>query len=223
MRCLNEPIAKQANEQDDCSGRFWDGRYKSQALLDEAAVLACMAYVDLNPIRAGLADTPETSEFTSLFARIAQLKAVVASTDTGETAGPVLSLPPKGLLSFAGNDRPLSESVLPYDFLDYLALVDGTGRAIRQAGCDSRISGAHPGAAQYRDGPMAGDGMPIRRPLSAGAGSSRAGAGLYQGPGAEVVAGDPPLSAVLSGQPGVTIPSRIQLASATGGFIPKNT
>jgi REP element-mobilizing transposase RayT len=116
MRCLNEPIARQANQEDNCSGRFWEGRFKSQALLDEAAVLACMAYVDLNPIRAKMADTPEHSEHTSIQLRI---RAALKSEH------------PKNLLPFIGNERKNQPKGIAFSLQDYLELVDDTGRIIR--------------------------------------------------------------------------------------------
>lgn len=124
MRALNETIARKANQEDKCSGRFWDGRFKSQALLDEAAVAACMAYVDLNPIRAKMADTPETSNHTSIQYRINAAKA---------------GKHPSRLLPFVGNPRQPMPDGLPFVFTDYIELVDRTGRAIIE-GKHGRIS-----------------------------------------------------------------------------------
>jgi len=72
MRCLVEPIARRANREDSCKGRFWEGRYKCQVLCDERAILAAMAYVDLNPIRAGMANRLESSAYTSVATRVAE-------------------------------------------------------------------------------------------------------------------------------------------------------
>jgi REP element-mobilizing transposase RayT len=116
MRALCEPIARMANKEDACTGRFWEGRFKSQALLDEAAVLACMAYVELNPIRAKMVSTPEQSDHTSIQLRIqAALK--------GEQ--------PNSLLPFIGNERKNQPKGIAFSLQDYLELVDDTGRIIR--------------------------------------------------------------------------------------------
>ncbi len=71
MRYLNEPLARLANKEDGCKGRFWEGRFKSQRLLDETAILACMVYVDLNPVRAKLTNNVAKAKHTSLAKRIA--------------------------------------------------------------------------------------------------------------------------------------------------------
>lgn len=85
---MNEGIARRANREDAVTGRFWEGRFKSQALLDEGAVLACMAYVDLNPIRAGLTERVEQqSDFTSIQQRLADARS--APNTLAEPVNPV--------------------------------------------------------------------------------------------------------------------------------------
>ena len=70
MRALSEPIARLANKQDECTGRFWEGRFKAQRITDEAGLLACAMYVDLNPIRAAMAESPGQAKHTSAYDRI---------------------------------------------------------------------------------------------------------------------------------------------------------
>ncbi|MBT1445390.1 transposase [Shewanella sp. JM162201] len=130
MRCLNEEIARKANREDDCKGVFWEGRFKSQALLDEQALLACMMYVDLNPIRAGVADSLQSSDYTSIQERIAELKEPQsANSSKGPAQENSTSLKP--LLPFDGAATAAEQSGIPFHFSDYLELIDWTGRAVR--------------------------------------------------------------------------------------------
>jgi hypothetical protein len=105
MRGINESTARRANAEDNCKGRFWEGRFKSQALLDEKALLTCMAYVDLNPIRAKISQSPEDSQYTSIQERILNNKTLLKSFGT-------------------------CDNEIPFALDDYLCLIDATGRAI---------------------------------------------------------------------------------------------
>ena len=121
MKCLNEYLARRANAEDNCTGKFWEGRFRSQALLDEAGLLTAMTYVDLNPIRAGIAATPEESQFTSVYDRIRELK---KATERERDHRPVVRLRPFALSA-------KRDAAIPYALSDYLELVDWTGRRIR--------------------------------------------------------------------------------------------
>ena len=143
MRCTSEVIARMANAQDECTGRFWEGRFKSQVLDNEESLAACMVYVDLNPIRAGIADTPEQSKFTSVQARLADVKSseeVVSASakatrvEHGRQAG-WLSPIPLNASRQAVRDQPnarraTNKGSLPMTLLEYLLLVEWTGRQL---------------------------------------------------------------------------------------------
>ncbi len=121
MRCLNEHIARAANAEDKCSGRFWEGRFKSQAILDEAALINTMVYIDLNPIRAQIAETPETSEYTSFAERIAHrnLAADAKCAFHGN------------LIPFIDGNGIIDTAYIPMNLSDYIGLIDWSGRQIR--------------------------------------------------------------------------------------------
>jgi hypothetical protein len=124
-RCLNERIARLANEEDDCTGRFWEGRFKSQALLDDQAVTACMAYI---------AETPEDSDHTSIQRRICALPAAAEpeASGTQQTPESASQIQPPELFPFVGGERQDGPKGLPFHLPDYLGLVNWTGQAARE-------------------------------------------------------------------------------------------
>lgn len=116
MRIVNEFIARKANAEDQCTGSFWESRFKSQALLDDRALLSCMAYVDLNPIRAQMAKTPESSQHTSIHKRITLLSKRQKQ--------------PSYLETFVGIKQDAIG--IPFKLDEYFDLVDWSGRIMRQ-------------------------------------------------------------------------------------------
>ena len=121
MRCTKEPLARMANKEDQCKGRFWDGRFHCQALLDKKSLLACMAYVDLNPFRAQMCKFPEEDKYTSLKIRIESSKRSKSDRKrslnfiTGETKSPEIPETPS----------------IPLSIGEYLHVVDTTARVYR--------------------------------------------------------------------------------------------
>ena len=154
MRCLCEPMARRANREDRCTGRFWEGRFRCQALLDDAAVLACNIYVDLNPVRAAVASTPEESEFTSAYERIRAFRARrrarrrksarprqrrrVSESRRDRWLSPIrrerasLRVGEETAPRRRNWRRASSQSFLALRFRDYLRLLDWTGRQLRR-------------------------------------------------------------------------------------------
>ena len=119
MRCLNEPIARRANQEDDCTGRFWDGRFASKGLPDERALTACMAYQDLNPVRADMADRVDAPEHTSLQRRLEEADDEPERLD--EPVAPLRLNPASRRITTVG------PSVLEVSLRDYREQVEWTG------------------------------------------------------------------------------------------------
>ena len=146
MRCTAEKIAVQSNREDEVTGHFWEGRYRSQQLLDEASVLACAAYVDLNPIRAAMAESLETSKFTGAKDRIDDLRAGTDRTDLTdhqwERSTDCRCSGWKSPIEIDEGDDPLGgdggqssrrasdKGFLPISIGKYLELLDWTGRQL---------------------------------------------------------------------------------------------
>ena len=131
MRLLCQRIATRANVEDDEVGKFWQSRFKAVRILDEPSLLACAAYVDLNPIRAAMAETLEESDFTSVQRRIQarqeknptadQFLVPLEINEREDQLGPCCS---------ARTERCSDKGFLSLPLVEYLQLLDWTARDI---------------------------------------------------------------------------------------------
>ena len=144
MRLIAGPLARLANKEDQVPGRFWQGRFKAIKLCDEAAILGCSVYINLNVIRAGLARSPEDSDFTSAQRRIQSLlQAPDESEDAGKSTSQGAGQPDDWLAPLFLDERaepgPMpnetgtrcsDKGFLPMTVTEYLGLLDWSGRQI---------------------------------------------------------------------------------------------
>jgi hypothetical protein len=143
MKCLKEPLARLANQQDQASGAFFEGRFKSIAVLDEGSLLATCAYIDLNPLAAGIASTPEASAHTSIKERVDHAAAQGRTEDlkAARTSNAVASKRAAGLeethwLCPVEDRRRIDSTregmIEGFSLGSYLLLVDYTARLFRE-------------------------------------------------------------------------------------------
>jgi len=147
MGAVCEHVARRANREDRCGGRFWEGRFQCRSLEDEAAIFVCGIYVDLNPIRAGEVQTPEESTHTSARDRIDALRARSTRTCTPEPScrerapddwlcelalqeGADVDLARLNQAGSAEGYRVSDKGLLPVGVAEYLTLLDWTGRCV---------------------------------------------------------------------------------------------
>lgn len=156
MKALKEPLARLANKSDGCRGTFWEARYKSIAVLDTEALLATCAYIDLNPVAAGVAALPEKSKHTSIKQRVdhartkgkihslksARQGSVVGSRSAGNVDQDHWLVPMDDRrVHTTGRAKSNREGMLEgFSLGSYLLLVDYTGRCFRSS--KARINSA---------------------------------------------------------------------------------
>jgi hypothetical protein len=143
MKCLKEPLARMANREEKVRGAFFEGRFKSVAILDEESLLAVCAYIDLNPVAAGIAMAPETSQYTSIKTRVEHVEAQgqtdhLEAARGGSVAGSraAVGLEEALWLCPIEDRRRLDSSregmLEGFSLGSYLLLVDYTGRFFRE-------------------------------------------------------------------------------------------
>ena len=143
MKCLKEPLSRLANRQDKTRGTFFEGRFKRVAVLDEEALLTIGVYIDLNPVAANIAKTPETSDYTSIKQRVDHVEARGKTAELEAASGGSVA----GSQAAAGLEESLwlcpiedrreldspREGMIPgFSLGSYVKLVDYTGRLFRE-------------------------------------------------------------------------------------------
>lgn len=156
MATLCEYVARRSNREDGCPGRFWEDRYQCRELVDESAILVCGIYVELNPIRAGEAPTPESARRTSAYDRIQSRqqrqresdRQEMETSDAGQspeklsdplpdgwlcelTLDEQAAVDAPGMLQSATQRRASDKGLIPISLDDYLQLLDASGRMVR--------------------------------------------------------------------------------------------
>jgi len=124
MKALKEPMSRLANAEDGCKGAFWEGRFRSIPLLDEQALITCLMYVDLNPVKAGISDTLEDSDYTSIQQRLRALEQL--SRDTSESQVDETTC----LSPVIGDKREKRHHSITISNLSYIDLIRQTAKAV---------------------------------------------------------------------------------------------
>ena len=138
MQKLNQPIAKEANAEDNMQGsRFWEGRYYSRGVRSSSQMIKCMIYIALNKVHANMISQPELDEHTGLFERLNQQ--LTDSQTLLEQGLPEFknnrlaqyNIPVNALQPFLGHESADDERGIPFSFVDYCTLVDSIARIKR--------------------------------------------------------------------------------------------
>jgi REP element-mobilizing transposase RayT len=143
MKCLKEPLARMVNREEGARGAFFEGRYKSVAILDEEALLATCAYIDLNPVAAGLVAVPEAGEHTSIKQRVEHVEELgrvetLQAAESGSVAAQAVSSGLEESLWLCpiedrrGLDSTREGMTEGFTLGSYLLLVEYTGRLFRE-------------------------------------------------------------------------------------------
>ena len=121
MKSISEYIARLANREDGCKGRFWEGRFKCQRIDTEAGALSCSIYIDLNPVRAGMVSRPEESLYASVWERAQSISA----SSRGEP-GPMVD---DWLMPIESSKE--RRGLLSMSTEEYLSILDWAGRELK--------------------------------------------------------------------------------------------